>query len=397
MAHHWWYYAKKKFAPFPGIARAKGPAFLNDHYRQRESEQGLLSRLANLVVWLGFRAWLPFRARSVARKYGFGKAWEMRTRSIARRRFADPNDIALFRIERASAFDHYFRRFETAGISRRINPANWRPDCMLGNKIDFYLHGLLHRLKVPRLYAIVTDGEPTLVSLPEAGELVLKPNGGEGGDGVAILPLPADAGTSASAFAGWLREQCRDRPGEWVAQQRLRPHPGLEGLSLSALPTVRITTMLNERGEYEIVTSVLRFPSDPKVSVDNIKAGGLMAPIDSDTGILGEGCKGRGVGDYSHHPVTNAPISGRQLPHWPQVRELVLDAHARAFRRYSIVGWDVAITADGPYLIEGNGKPCMIVAQRAPRKGLGETRYGALIAWHLAERQAGRDPLAASD
>jgi hypothetical protein len=35
-------------------------------------------------------------------------------------------------------------------------------------------------------------------------------------------------------------------------------------------------------------------------------------------------------------------------------------------------------------LIEGNGKPGVLMPQRAARKGLGAGRYGQLLAYHLA-------------
>jgi hypothetical protein len=49
-----------------------------------------------------------------------------------------------------------------------------------------------------------------------------------------------------------------------------------------------------------------------------------------------------------------------------------------------MVGWDIGFGTDGPVLIEGNGKPGLFAAQRATRAGVGETRFGALIAHHLA-------------
>ena len=389
----WWYHAKKRHALFPGVARAQSARFLADHYRALEHAQGPLRKLVNVATNAGFKAWAGWRARQVARRYGMPEGWAARASGIARRRFVDPNDIALFRITDDAEMDSYLRRFESSGLSRLFNPENWARDCVLANKIDFYLTGLAAGLPVPALYGIWSSGTARAIALPAEQEVIVKPNDGEGGDGVELVTVPQDARGDPAGFARWIEAYCAGRSGEWIVQERLRPSAELDGIALSALPTMRLTTFLNEAGEPEIVTSVLRFPSDPDSRVDNIKSGGLMAPIDPETGMLGQGCRGRGVGDYDHHPATGAPITGRVLTSWEEARALVVATHDRHFRRYSLVGWDIAPTTRGPIIIEGNGKPCMIVAQRANRKGLGATRYGELIAWHLAERRAGRDPL----
>lgn len=390
----WWYHAKKRHALFPGVTRAKRAHFLGDYYRSLAQAQGPLRKLVNFVTLSGFNAWVGWRARQVARRYGMPEGWAKTAERIARSRFADPNDLALYRITDEAELDVYLRRFEHSQISRIINPRNWTRDCVLAHKIDFYLLGMATGLPVPELHAIWSDGKATVIALPEEDDVIIKPNDGEGGDGVELVAVPADAKADSAAFARWIERHCADRRGEWIVQERLRPSAELDGLALSALPTIRVTTCLNEAGEPEVVTSVLRFPSDPNSRVDNIKSGGLMAPIDPATGILGQGCRGRGVGDYDHHPSSGAPITGRLLPSWEAARDLARDTHDRHFRQYSLVGWDIAPTTRGPVIIEGNGKPCMIVAQRANRKGLGATRFGELVAWHLAERRAGRNPLA---
>ncbi|NVE93926.1 sugar-transfer associated ATP-grasp domain-containing protein [Altererythrobacter lutimaris] len=390
----WWYHAKKKFPLFPGLTRATGSAFLNEHYRHIEESQGPLRKLVNILTFSGFHAWLGLRTKQVAKRYKMPDGWATQAKAIARKRFVDPNDLALFRIEKPEEMDLFLRRFEHSDLNRRFNPANWTRDCLLANKIDFYLFCLDRGLSTPMLHGYFSDGRATPVSLPDADGVIVKPNDGEGGDGVELAEVPQEARGDLEVFARWIEQHCEGRKGEWIVQERLIASPELDGLALSALPTMRVTTMLNEHGKPEIVTSVLRFPSDPDTRVDNIKSGGLMAPIDPQTGVLGRGCRGRGVGEFDKHPVTDAQITGRSLESWDMTRELVLSAHDKHFRQYALVGWDIAPTTKGPMIVEGNGKPCMIVAQRANGKGLGETRYGELIAWHLAERRAGRDPLA---
>jgi len=117
-----------------------------------------------------------------------------------------------------------------------------------------------------------------------------------------------------------------------------------------------------------------------------MKAGGLIVPVELEDGRLGRACFGYGGQDHDIHPASGAPIAGRTLPHWEEAAALVTGAHGTAFADYVLIGWDVAITADGPLLIEGNGKPGVLMPQRAARRGLGEGRYGVLLAHHLATK-----------
>ncbi len=381
----WWYHAKKSASLFPGITKAVSAKFLSDHYRARAKQQSTFDTAVNTLTYGGFKLWIGWRAQQVAKRHGLSNQWAANARIIARTRFADPNDLALFRIEQANQLDHYMRRFEYAALNRMFNPANWKRDCLLANKIDFYLYCMIKGLPAPAFHGFWSDGE-TIVIDPDCGEqVILKPHDGEGGDGVEVLNVPERSRSDADAMARWITAQCQGRKGQWIVQEKMETANELRPIALNALPTMRVTTFINEAGEPEIVTSVLRFPADPNSRVDNIKSGGLMAPIDPETGLLGQGCKGRGLGDYDTHPASDAPITGRVIDCWTDARALVIKAHKSAFSQYSLVGWDIAPTTRSPVIIEGNGKPCAIVAQRASRKGIGETRFGEIMAWHLKQ------------
>ncbi|MDP8912870.1 MAG: hypothetical protein M3N39_04770, partial [Pseudomonadota bacterium] len=247
----------------------------------------------------------------MAKRYRLGSKWARQASKIAKQRFADPNDLALFRIERPEQLDSFMRRFEYAAISKRINPACWREDCALADKILFYARCAQHGLPHPEVLATVSAGGADIEAVPAPGRLAMKPADGEGGSGFRVLDW---AGGDGAAFASFLQAQPGLGRSRWLVQPKVAPHPDLVPISLSALPTARVTTIRNEQGKPELVTSVLRFPSVADALVDNIKAGGLMAPIDPESGVLGPACRGKSAGEVQTHPVTGAPVAGLQLP-----------------------------------------------------------------------------------
>jgi hypothetical protein len=374
------YFLKKAYGLYPGVTRPVSAYALADHYRLRRAARGPLRAALDAAVGLGFLAWIGWRARQVQRKFGLSDAWRRGAIRIARDRFADPNDIALFRIGEASELDGYIRRFEDAAINKILNPAGWTKTCALADKTRFYARCKAAGLPHPETVAEMVDGQIATMADPGGRELVAKPADGEGGEGVRMIggfADRADLEARLPAILGAAR-------GMIVVQPRIDTHPLLADLALNALPTVRIVTMLDEAGEPEVVSATARFASVPDALVDNMKAGGLLAPVDLETGVLGVACKGYGGGDHAVHPVTGAAIEGRILPDWHGATTLAMEAHRVAFPDYVVIGWDIALTPAGPILIEGNGKPGVLMPQRAARRGLAQGRYGALLSHNLA-------------
>jgi hypothetical protein len=171
-------------------------------------------------------------------------------------------------------------------------------------------------------------------------------------------------------------------------QPRLRTHPELVDLTAGALPTVRIATCLDEKGEPELIGAVFRMSIGGNRTVDNLHAGGIAAAVDLASGRLSRatnlGADAR-LGWLSVHPDTGAQIEGRELPLWEEAKLLAATAH-RAFTDRVVIGWDVAVTEDGPVIVEGNGNPDMDILQRFMREGLREHRFADLLAFHLRNR-----------
>lgn len=262
------------------------------------------------------------------------------------------------------------------------------------NKIYFSQLCERHGLKASTVIATVGPKhvnftDRAMTALPPL-DLFVKIKSGRGGRGAEKWSYVAGSyrdNTGRSCTADQLVEQLKRKARfeKRIVQYCLVNHSALADLNLGALATARILTARDEHGEIEVTHAVFRMPQRPGAPVDNIHAGGIAAAVDLATGRLGRATDlGLRTTSRWHerHPETGAAILGRTLPHWQEALDLVRRAHALIGDRIA-VGWDVAILEDGPCLVEGNGKPDVDLMQRPHRTGLGNSRFGELLAFHL--------------
>jgi hypothetical protein len=165
---------------------------------------------------------------------------------------------------------------------------------------------------------------------------------------------------------------------------RLTNHPDIAGLSVETLMAVRTFSMLNEKGEPEVVFAMLRVLGKLEPSWHSRVE--WAAPVDLETGELG-----LLAGDvpeeftrrYTHHPFTGHPVQGVILPYWKEIKETVLAVHRLLTMDRFVVGWDIAVTPTGPRVLEGNVLPDVTFPQRVGHKPFGQTRYGEILHYHL--------------
>lgn len=242
----------------------------------------------------------------------------------------------------------------------RMNPIHYRK--VLEDKIDFLTY---YKPFVNRSYASLEE----LKKIPElteqllnneSGRLVLKYARGQVGAEVGVIQTYK---FTAHKLLEYMQSNGYNLAEEYVAQ-----HPDMNELSPSGLNTIRIITQINN-GQVEILGARLRISVNSVV--DNMAAGNLAAPIDLSTGRV----TGPGVysditkPDESIHPVTGVRIVGFQIPFWQEVCQMAGDAAIFDTRNRSI-GWDIAITQNGPELIEGNHNWCKLLWQLPVKKGL---------------------------
>jgi hypothetical protein len=87
--------------------------------------------------------------------------------------------------------------------------------------------------------------------------------------------------------------------------------------------------------------------------VDNISSGGIGVGIDLKTGVLSSTAYDIKSRKYSRHPISSMLFDGFQIPFWQDTLELARKVQL-CFTMYRLLGLDIAITPNGPCLIEIN-------------------------------------------
>jgi hypothetical protein len=173
-----------------------------------------------------------------------------------------------------------------------------------------------------------------------------------------------------------------------ILQPRITNHPELRALSGNALSTVRAVTVRDTSGRIELALACFRMAVGPLVA-DNFAAGGLAAPITLHDGRLGSAVFKSRADVFDVHPESGAAILGRCLPYWSEVKRLAVAAHEE-FKTLPSIGWDIAITADGPIIVEGNSEWGTNVVQMSHQRPLDATIIPLRLAEHFAQFESHR-------
>lgn len=368
----------------PGV-RPKAAAFLQDYYVSLRRKRSPAGWVWDVLIRLALLVWLPFRTLQVALWDQRSFRWCVSTICYSALNFTDPLEVSLFGLAAGSGAE-FMRRFELGGVMRALNPAGWEQGCVLSDKELFRLHCRRHGLPTAKWFATAGGRFRKAVEEPKV-DLILKPSTGRGGKGVRRTKFAKGlfcVGSEQGVPYEQLLERLHWQGREYVIHKREHNHPVLARFGTAALSTARMTTCLNEDGTPELVVSYLRMALRKDAVVDNIAAGGLIAAIDPASGILKEAMVGKQARRLAIHPLSGVPIAGTRLPFWREAKDLVIKAHS-GFKHYTCIAWDVAFTESGAILIEGNAKPCIII-QRATGIGLGASRFGQLIKFHLRRK-----------
>jgi glutathione synthase/RimK-type ligase-like ATP-grasp enzyme len=141
---------------------------------------------------------------------------------------------------------------------------------------------------------------------------------------------------------------------KFILQPRIEQHKVLSDLNPDSVNSIRLDTLVLD-GDVVSNCAFLRVGAKGSF-VDNLSKGGFFVRIDLQSGILdkyGHSKGGFGSAIITRHPVSGLSFEGLEIPFWDELKsQLTVAAHA--MRPLCYLGWDIAITRDGPIIIETN-------------------------------------------
>lgn len=192
----------------------------------------------------------------------------------------------------------------------------------------------------------------------------------------SIFVKPVDGAGGKNAFKvdeGTLQKVVGDlkifdamRDTRYLFQEGLVQHDFSNNFYSGCINTIRVHTYLDETMDDVVISSALmRFGRHGSV-VDNGSSGGLFVPVDVEKWEL-SGCGmtylNQGGDVFESHPDTKLKFDRQKIPFGKDIEQLVKKS-ARLFE-CKFIGWDIALTPDGPVVIEGNSCPHLVMAQIA--------------------------------
>lgn len=186
---------------------------------------------------------------------------------------------------------------------------------------------------------------------------ILKPLYGLGGHGIELVTLKEKFASPEAMRAYCLKNNL-------LAEELIVQHEALNKVYPNAINTIRIVTLKGK-----CIGAALRMGVG-NARVDNASSGGIYAEVDAAEGVV----IGQAVNDvyrdtFTVHPTTQTVIPGIKILFWKECKAFAEKASALLPDVY-LIGWDIAVTPDGPTLVEVNTNPGLGLVQAPNGHGL---------------------------
>lgn len=238
---------------------------------------------------------------------------------------------------------------------------------LLRNKFFFGILAKAIGIPTPEIVAYIKQSEillncqdkfesvsPTELVKQLSGTLYVKPLDGECGRGILRIEVNSNS------------IQCKNRVmpteelmeylsnGSFIIQKAISQHDLMNQLYPGCVNTIRMITIRDPKSnEIKYFSSYQRMGANGS-HVDNTSQGGVFVGInESDGRLMKYGFFKPQYGTKTlRHPDTNVEFDGYKIPFFEEAKQKAILFHS--LLSIHSIGWDIAITKDGPLFIEGN-------------------------------------------
>ena len=175
--------------------------------------------------------------------------------------------------------------------------------------------------------------------------IIVKPIDGSGGVNVEKYEIDEESNVKALFNTLLIRKQL-------LIEECINQHEKLNKLYPDAVNSLRLFTFY-DGSEAHNLNSVFKIGNGGVT--DNFSSGSMYTFVSDEGKVL---CPAIDKDDnyFENHPVTKKKIVGFEIPMYNEAVNLVKEA-SKVIPEVKYVGWDVAITPNGPVIIEGNSYP----------------------------------------
>lgn len=236
---------------------------------------------------------------------------------------------------------------------------------IIEDKFEFYSFCSQMKIKTPTVFSVFNNGKAVYLPREEfklpRRDLFIKEQ--KGGKGAGVRKLTYSEGVysdknqtkfSAEDVHEYLLQSSQSN-SDLIVQEVLKNHSAWQVFTPGSLATCRIVTArYPEENSIIPIFATFRMPVG-NADNDNYSTGGLASSVNLENGILGRAVTVEPVNgqfEWTVHPDTKQQIEGTKLPFWNDILAFALDVHG--YFKTLVVGWDVSMTTDGCYMIEGN-------------------------------------------
>jgi hypothetical protein len=184
-------------------------------------------------------------------------------------------------------------------------------------------------------------------------KIFIKPVDGEGGHGIMIFHLNEN-----NEYVNYDHVELNETflsniavENDYIIQEGIIQHESITKIYPNSVNTFRIATE-NIKGKVRVICSVLRIGKQGN-EVDNASQDGIVLGIDYNTGK----CRDYGIdeigGVFYKHPDTKFVFKNHKIEDFNSIVNFTIEC-ASKLPQFTYLGWDIALTEEGPIAIETN-------------------------------------------